>query len=120
MQQLTFDPEPTQKPGKLIFSLTIPGKLPSLNELLGMEHWRRYQFKKELADVFMFALRQYESDCSTKIIRSPSTTLTFSATLACYLEMIRQRRISRSASRKQSLGREKKFASKFTKSEVPF
>ena len=41
------------KPGKLIFSLTVPGRLPSWNDILGMEQWARYKFKNSLAKDFL-------------------------------------------------------------------
>jgi len=45
----------------LTITLTIPGKLPSLNALLAMQHWSRHKFKAELATVFSSALRASEN-----------------------------------------------------------
>lgn len=119
-QQLTFDPPPPQPEGELVFSLTVPGRLPSWNEILGMEQWARYQFKKELAESFLSALRQSAADSSTKTICARSTTLIFVATLERYLQMRREQRRLKSASKKLSRGLLKKSASKFSNSKVPF
>ena len=43
--------ETPKAPGRLIFSMTIPGRLPSWNDILGMEQWARYDFKNELAEL---------------------------------------------------------------------
>lgn len=122
MQQLTFDP-PEKKPGKLIFALTIPGRLPSWNDILGMEQWARYRYKKDLADKFVFALQQSERASSTKIISQPSSTLIFSATLlVAHLETARRRRELKSANKKLKLAKEKKSGSKSSscKGPLPF
>ena len=112
----------TPKPGKLIFSLTIPGRLPSWNDILGMEQWARYKFKKELADTFLSALRQHECDSLTKTTSAKNTTLTFSATLlAAHLETARQRRILKLRNKKLAKANQKKSESKSLNSDkVPF
>lgn len=118
--QTTFF-DSTPKPGKLIFALTIPGRLPSWNDILGMEQWARYKFKKELSDVFMFALQQSERASSTGTISAKNTMSIFCAIhLREYLETAQQRRLSRSANKKLKLEKEKKSGSKFLKSKVPF
>lgn len=116
-----FDSAP--KPGKLIFTLVVPGRLPSWNQILGMEQWARYQFKKELAAAFTFALEQSERASLTGTISAKNTTSIFSAThLREYLETAQQRRQSRSAKKKLKLAKEKKSALKSLKSKtkVPF
>lgn len=117
-QETFFDSTP--KPGKLIFSLTIPGRLPSWNAILAMEHWQRYKEKRNLADVFLFALKLSERDCSTTTTPAPSGTLIYSATLALYLTTAQERRALKSHNKKLKLASEKKSVSKCTKSKVPF
>lgn len=123
MRQISFFDLTQPKPGKLIFTLTVPGKLPSWNDILGMETWARYRFKKELADVFLFALQQSERASSIGTTSAKNTTLIFSAIhLREYLEMAQQRRKSKSANKKLKLANEKKSALKSLRSEkeVPF
>src|ERR1035437_4270445 len=92
--------ETSQLPLQPMFSLMVPGRLPSWNQILAMEHWARYKFKKELADVFLSALRASGGDCSTKIISAKSTIATYAGTLESYLETALQRRKLRSANKK--------------------
>src|SRR5437899_168951 len=107
-QSTFFDSTPPRQ-GKIIFSLTVPGRLPSWNDILGMEQWARYQYKKEIAAKFLLALRLLERDCSTRITSQQNSTLTFSATLLEeHLETARQRRELRSANKKLKLAKEKK------------
>ena len=118
-QQLSWLETPKPKEGKLIFSLTVPGRLPSWNDILGMEQWARYAFKKELAAVFSSALQQSERDSLTRTISAKNTTLIFSATLlAEHLEILRQRRILRSRNKKLAKANPKKSGSKSLKSNV--
>lgn len=97
--QLSFEPTPVV-PGELLFSITIPGRLPSWNEVLGMEQWARYKFKGELAGVFLSALRAIASDSSTRTISVRNTTLTYAATLESYLAMRREQRRLKSAKKR--------------------
>lgn len=117
-EQLTFEPQPKQE-GELIFSLTVPGRLPSWNELLGMEHWARYKLKDEIQVAFLSALYQSASDSSTKTTSQKSIMLTAAATLACYRKTARERRELKSASKKLMKGRRKKSRSKSTGSDKP-
>lgn len=122
MRQSSFF-DSTPKPGKLIFSLTIAGRLPSWNDILGMEQWARYQFKKELAGKFLYALQQSERASSTKIISAKNTTSICSATLlVAHLETARQLRELKSAKKKLKLASAKKSALKSMscKKPVPF
>jgi hypothetical protein len=84
--QLSFDATPEPPSGKLIFSLEVDGRLPSWNEILGMEQWARYKFKGKLANDFLFALRRSAADSSTKTTCARNTMLTFADTLARFLE----------------------------------
>lgn len=121
MQLTFFPPEPKPK-GRLIFSITVPGRLPSWNEILGMEMWARYKFKKELADAFLSALRATESACSTRTTFAASISSTFADTLERYLRM--RQELRKSKSRKKRLERMSKSGPKsgFMKPEgkVPF
>lgn len=64
--------------------ITIPGRLPSWNDILGMEHWAREKFKKEIQDSFLSALRRSASDCSTTTTAVKSTMSIAADTLASY------------------------------------
>lgn len=97
--QLSFFATPPT-PGRLLFSLTIPRRLPSWNELLGMEQWARYKFKKDLAGVFLCALRASAADCSTKTTCARSTMLIYADTLESCLQMRQEQRRLRSAKKR--------------------
>lgn len=73
---------PTQA---LIFYLEIPVKLPSWNEILGMNHWRRKKFKDELAKGFLSALRASANDSSMRTTCAKNTMSIFADTLESYL-----------------------------------
>ena len=100
---LTFEPEQATT-GELLISLTVPGRLPSWNKILGMEQWARYRFKKDLATTFLSALRAGENDFSTKTTSVKSITSIYAATLESCLETRLARRKLRSA-RKRSARR---------------
>jgi hypothetical protein len=118
--QLSFDSAPPSPPGELIFKMEMYGRLPSWNDILGMEQWARYKYKKELADRFLSALRQYASDSSIKTICAKSTMLTYAATLGSYLETARLRRKLKSASKKRSPDKQSTLESKSSDDKVPF
>lgn len=102
---------------QLVFQLEIPGRLPSWNEILGMEHWARYKFKDEIQGAFLCALRATANDCSTMTTSARSTMLTACATLDSYRAMRREQRRLKSAKKKSSPGRRKGSASKSSKFE---
>lgn len=77
---------------KLLLKLEIPGRLPSWNELLGMEHWQRYKLKAELQKDFLSALRACDDGFSMKTTCAKSITSIAADTLASYLEMSREKR----------------------------
>lgn len=121
-QRTLFDltPPPLDK-AKLIFRMELPGRLPSWNDILGMEEWARYQFKKQLAESFMFELRRSARDSSTKTISVRSTLSTCLDTLESYLAMRLGKRKSNAAKKKQSRAQKSLFESKSSKSEnLPF
>lgn len=118
-EQLTFEPEP-KKEGELIFSLTIPGRLPSWNELLGMEHWARYALKEQIQVAFLSALYQSANDSSTKIISAKNSMLIAHATLESYRKIRREQRELKSASKKLNRAKLRKSDSKSSNSKVPF
>jgi len=116
---LFSEPMPT-RPGKLIFEIEIPGRLPSWNDILGMEQWARYKFKRQLADVFLSALRASAAACSTKTTSVKNTMLTFADTLERYLVMKQAERKSRLDKKKLAAKNASLFESKSSKSKVPF
>src|ERR1700678_2262813 len=85
-----------------IFRLTIPGRLPSWNQVLAMEHWARKKFKDGLARDFLSALQAAASDCSTRTICAKSTTLIYADTLKSCLATRRANSKLRSAKLKLS------------------
>lgn len=99
-----------------IFSIEIPGRLPSWNDILGMEQWARYKFKNELADAFLSVLSRIANDSSTKTTLQRSTTSIYAATLESYLRMKQERRKSRQAKLKQSKAKKSESSSKSSKS----
>ena len=98
MPQATFFDSTQSKPGKLLFSITIPGRLPSWNDILGMEQWARYKFKQELQKEFLSALRLSASDSSTLTTYAKNSMSIAADTLASYMETARLRRKLKSAS----------------------
>lgn len=85
------------------FSLVIPGRLPSWNQILAMHHWQRKKFKDQLAHEFLSALRQSASDCSIPTTSARNTTLTYAATLALFLTTRRIKSKSKSRSAKPKM-----------------
>jgi hypothetical protein len=86
--------------GTRIFSLTIPGRLPSWNQVLALSHWQRIKLKKGIADAFLCALRASAVDCSTRTICAKNSTLTYLDTLELFLKTARSKRESKSASKR--------------------
>src|SRR5882672_5795723 len=118
MEQLTFEP-PVKQDGELIFSLTLPGRLSSWNEILGMEHWQRYKFKNELANAFLYELRRSENDFSMKTTSAVSMSSIYAATLASYLQTRREQRRLKSRSKRQTKALGKKLELKSTDFDNP-
>ena len=113
--------EATASPGELIFELTVPGRLPSWNAILGMEQWARYQFKKELAAGFLCALRQSALDSSMKTTFEKNTLSICAATLESYLKTAQERRRLKSRNKRLALKSKSGLSLKSTKSsKVPF
>ena len=81
--------------------LTLPGRLPSWNQILAMNHWTRMKFKNQLASDFLCALRASASACSMKTTFAKNTMSTSADTLASYLETKRLKRASKRASAKR-------------------
>lgn len=122
-EQKVLFPDPTdgQKPvGQLIVDLRIPGKLPSWNDILGMEEWARYKFKRRLADDFLLELRAIAGSSSTKTTCAKSTMSTYADTLASYLAMRQAQRRSKQLKKKLEKKSGNLFESKFSESKVPF
>lgn len=88
-----------------ILHLEIPGRLPSWNQLLGMNHWQRHKLKADIAKDFLSALRASGNDSSMKTTLQKSSTWIFADTLESYLEMKRIKRASKRASAKPKKAR---------------
>ena len=80
--------------------LSIPGKLPSWNEILGMEYRKRDQFKKRIQATFLCALRASADASSMKTISARNIMSTAADTLDSYQATQREKRASKRASRK--------------------
>lgn len=102
---------------KPIVVIEIPGRLPSWNQILAMQHWQRYKFKAALAKSFLLALQQSELASSTSTICAKNTMSIYAATLRSYLTMIQQRRLLRSANKKLAKAKKNSPASKSTRSK---
>ncbi len=83
-----------------VFVLTIPGRLPSWNEILGLEHWGRYKLKKELAASFLSALRASAGSSSMRTTSVKNSLSTYADTLESYLATQQAKRKLRSLKKK--------------------
>lgn len=100
--------------------IEIPGRLPSWNEILGMEQWARYKFKDEIQVAFLSALKACASDSSTRTTFARSIMSTAADTLASYRVMRQEQRKLRSAKKRQIQAQQKASQSKSTGSKVAF
>ena len=80
--------------------LTIPGPLPSWNDILGMEHWERAKVKSAIQEVFLSALRLSASDSSTKTTSVKNSMSIAADTLVSYQAMRQEKRRLRQAKKK--------------------
>jgi hypothetical protein len=60
--------------------ILIPGRLPSWNQILAMEHWQRHKYKQQTKRAFELGLLQCASDCLTRTTSVKNTWLTSAAT----------------------------------------
>lgn len=107
---------PTPSDGTLIFRLEVDGRLPSWNEILGMEHWARYKFKNELAASFLSALQQSGTDSSMRITCAKNSMSTYADTLERYLVMKQVRRTSKRSKGKRAATKKSRSSSRSTNS----
>lgn len=112
----SLTPAPTSPEGTLLLRLEIPGRLPSWNDILGMEQWARYKFKGELAAAFLSALRASGYGSSMKITCAKNIMSIYADTLASYLAMKQARRELKSRKGKPIVMKKKKSSSKSMKS----
>ena len=120
--------ETPKAPGRLIFSMTIPGRLPSWNDILGMEQWARYDFKNELADSFLSELRRSAATSLTTTTAARNIMLTYCATLESYratrakLRALRQsnKRLEKASAKKSGLRSLNSDRSAFDGRKLPF
>jgi hypothetical protein len=82
----------------MTIKLTVPGKLPSWNAILGMGHWQRAKLKKEIQSAFLSALRACGGDSSTRTTSQKSTMSIAADTLALYMQTRLTKRKLKSAS----------------------
>jgi len=103
--------------GEPRFRIEIPGKLPSWNDILGMEQWKRYKFKNQLANVFLSVLRHSDETSLTKTTSAKSTTSTYCDTLESYLRTRQEKRRLKSLKKKSAKANENSSDLRF--SEAP-
>lgn len=107
-------------PRELLFVIEIPGRLPSLNELLGMQHWSRVGLKTRLQKEFSSALRASAKDSSTKITSWQSIMWTAADTLDSYVRTHREQQKLRSAKKRLKAKNQSASESKSSDGKVPF
>jgi hypothetical protein len=98
LQGTLFETTPDLPPGAI--RVVIPGRLPSWNEILGMEHWARAKFKSDIQDAFLSELRRSAADSSTKTTCARSIMSIAAATLESYQATQRAKRASRQAKKR--------------------
>lgn len=94
--------------GQPLFSLTIPGKLPSWNEVLGMEHWTRKDLKKSIQAGFLSALRASAETSSTRTISARNIMLTAAVTLESSLKILQEQSELRRLNAKPTQGKRRR------------
>src|SRR6187551_3426488 len=67
-----------------VVRLSIPGKIPSWNDILAMEHWARDSLKKQIQSRFLSELQRSASDCSMTTTCVRNTMSIAAATLVSY------------------------------------
>lgn len=98
LQTTLFDSTPDLPPDAI--KVVIPGRLPSWNEILGMEHWARAKFKSDIQDAFLSELRRSAADSSTKTTSARNTMSIAADTLESYQATQRAKRALRQAKKK--------------------
>ena len=86
----------------------IPGRLPSWNQILAMQHWNRAKFKSKAMADFESALRVSAADSSTKTTFAKNTLSTAADTLASYRETLLAKRKSKSSKGSAQRGKRKR------------
>lgn len=104
---------------ELIFSAEVDGRLPSWNDVLGMEHWSRHQLKKALQETFLSGLRQSDPTCSMKIIFAKNSMSIAADTLQSFMETARLRRELKLLKAKLEPTKESTSKSKSSSYKVP-
>ena len=87
-------------PPKLIFRLTIHERLPSWNQILGMDHWQRAKLKDGIQVRFLCALKAAAAVCSMKTTSAKNTMSIAADTLESYRMIIREKRRLKSAKKR--------------------
>lgn len=86
----------------------IPGRLPSWNQILAMQHWNRAKFKSDSMAAFESALRACAADSSTKTTFVKNTLSTAADTLASYRATLLAKRKLKSAKGSARRGKRKR------------
>lgn len=86
--------------GTKLFSLSIPGRLPSWNQVLALEHWGRAKLKEGIQTAFLSALRLSASDSLTRTTSAKNSMLIAADTLESYRGMLRAKRKSKRGNRR--------------------
>lgn len=106
-QQTLFAETPPGKDPPSI-SFRVPGRLPSWNQILGLEHWARYQLKERIQVAFASALRASAKDFSMRTTSARNIMWTAADTLDSYRETLRAKRRLKLLSKKLSQEPKKK------------
>src|SRR6478736_3048255 len=88
-------PMPQKPSSGQTLRLRIPGRMPSWNAVLGLNHWRRLKLKHEQQDAFISALSLSENDSATRTICARSTCSTVSDIAVRFREMSQIKSLSK-------------------------
>lgn len=93
---------------KLIFSLVVPGRLPSWNEVMRMHRWAQHSLTERTQQDFLSALLAIASASSTKTTCAKKQSLIAYGTLESCLAMRREQRELRRLKKKSAKAKPKK------------
>lgn len=80
---------------ELIIALEIPGRLPSWNEIIGMNRFTYTKFKRAQQDAFLSALYRSANAFSTRTTSQKKLLSTAAATLGSWILTHRKKRGSK-------------------------
>lgn len=96
--------------GTLIFRLTVPGRMPLLNQCFKLDHWGRAKLKTEIQDAILSVLSAYVKGWVIPTRSCPSGTWMQSVTSQSFPTI--QQNFLNSRSRKGSVPKAKKRKSR--------